>query len=126
MGERGTPEKQPCVELVGPYSPENIYPRYFRVGAYTRLCIDVPFPVTAEGDTVISWQYDYRDFGMDWQVSRTFLVRRAEDGAFLVRDEREERWQPAESQALAMDIVFDHYRYECEINTRDVLLGVYG
>lgn len=58
---------------------------YFRAGLYTHFYMD-PLTVNQDGDTVVSWTYIYRDFGMDTEISRRFLVRPAQrPGFFWVR-----------------------------------------
>jgi len=98
----------------------SVYHKYFRSEPCTSLFVRTPFPITAEGDAVVEWVYQYRDFGMDWEVERKFFVRSLVNG-FVVRDAREERWQRAACLAMVMDIVFDQGMYECERNAEDFM-----
>lgn len=100
--------------------------KYFRTGLYTHLCITPPW-ANEECDTVIEWTYIFRDFGVDHEISRCYLVRRADAGGFLVRErcaaEQEKdlvdvvdavdmfkrTWRCVETEAQVMDAVFDHY-----------------
>lgn len=110
-----------CISLVD-FDAE----KYFRSGLYTDLFITPPW-VNEDGDTVIEWTYLFRDFGVDHELSRCYLVRRADAGIFLVREccaaeqERdlvdvvdavnmfERTWKCVETEAQVMEAVFDHY-----------------
>jgi hypothetical protein len=117
-----------CIDLRGiPVS------RYFRTGVYTDLSVDRPY-VNPDGDTVVSWRYMFRDYGMDHEISKTFLVRPADSEAYLVKDVSEASpdesnvvdallryaggWRRAKGRKECCDAIFDHYwSYNAQIDS---------
>ncbi len=117
-----------CIDLRGiPVS------RYFRTGVYTDLTVEWPY-VNPDGDTVVSWRYMFRDYGMDHEISKLFLVRQEASGAYLVKDVSEVNpedstvvdtlldltggWKRAESYIECCDEIFDHYwSYNAQIDS---------
>lgn len=108
-----------CIDLRGvPVS------RYFRTGVYTNLSVDRPY-VNPSGDTVVSWRYMFRDYGMDHEIAKTFFVRQENSGAYLVKDVSEEEtdesnvveallsfasgWKWVENHKKCCDAIFDHF-----------------
>lgn len=114
-----------CVDLSN-FDP---YP-YFPTGLYTHLYIDDPY-VNADGDTVVSWEYTFRDFGMDHTLSKSFLVRSAAQNSFLIKKWEpstlysdvtmgthfaSNHWSPIQTYQELLDALFGHYeRFRADV-----------
>jgi hypothetical protein len=99
--------------------------RYFRTGLYTHLSVEPPH-VAESGDTVVHWSYLFRDYGMDHEIEKTFLIRLNQDQrTYLYKDISgycsdhsnvvdalqwfQGEWKRAESYRECCDAVFDHF-----------------
>jgi hypothetical protein len=85
---------------------------YFRTGIYTHLCLQEP-TLDDQGQTLVTWQYTFRDLGMDHTIEKEFIVLPVPGGAYLVKDtsdSQEDPWHLAEDYKACCDALLDHYR----------------
>ena len=98
-----------CIDLRG-VDPA----KYFRTGLYTDLCVERP-RLEDDGNTLVKWRYVFRDYGMDHEISKQFLLRHAvPDGSYLIKDisspaDEHAPWAHAANYQECCDKIFDHY-----------------
>lgn len=89
------------------------FSKYFRTGLYTNLALSIT--LTQHGETSVAYTYTYRDFGMDHELSKRFLVKPARGREnFWIHSLDDDTHRRVRSKSELHDALFDHYRAHLE------------